>query len=119
MDQRNAFKGRILNFINPIQTIANSLPIDNPIIVVDRVSPNGKQKSFVIEQRTVHIALMFLKDENPFYRDISMNRELLRQLAARGEAEMIGDVENMYDSCNYCFLTSHLNSFFLPSSQTR
>ena len=101
VDKRTSFAGRILNFVNPMQTVAHSLPNPSPVIVIDIISPNGKTKNLLVEQRLVHIALMILKDRNPFYAEIEIDREVLRQPASREDVELLGEVEHLYDSGSF------------------
>ena len=98
VDQRLGFSGKMINFLNEVQTVADSLPNTNEIIVLDKISPNGKQKKLIVDSRTLHIALMILKDINPHYAQIQIRNNLIRKIAQEGEASLIDDLENLYDT---------------------
>ena len=77
-----------MNFINPVQTVANSLPNKNPVIVLDKISPNGKEKVLIVHQKIIHTTLSILKQLNQFYANISINSEMTESIAAQGECEL-------------------------------
>ena len=81
--------------------MVDSLPNTCPIVVFDRISPNGKQKTLVVEQRLVHMALLLLKEINPFYANIEIDENILMENADREEIELVDNIENLYDSCNF------------------
>ena len=89
-----------MNFVNQVQAVANSLPNENSIIVIDRVSPNGKVKKLIVDPKTIHVALVLLKDINPHFNAIEINRNLIKQVSEGGETSLIDDLENLYDTCN-------------------
>ena len=90
-----------MNFINQNQSIIMKLPNNYHIIIVDKISPNGKLKTLMVEQKKVHGALLFLKGSNQFFKDIEINEQLFLQRPISDETELMKNIENLFDTCNY------------------
>ena len=103
VDKRDGFKGRMMNFINELQSVTKILPDPSPIIVFDKISPSEKEKTIIVEQKRVHEALVSLKQNNEFYKDIDLNQELQLDEASKDDIEFLQNLENLYNTCNYSF----------------
>lgn len=88
--------------------MAQSLPTREAIVVIDKISPNGKEKILIVQQRTIHLALMILQELNHYYSGIEINREMIREVASQGEIELEKEIENLYDTSN-CNSILHFN----------
>ena len=83
------YGGHIVNVAQDVTTFAATLPrlaADVPIIIIRREGQEpGQHKDLHVRRAHVQQALLFLKDNNPYYRDIVLDETALSQLPEDGQ----------------------------------
>ncbi|XP_034239366.1 uncharacterized protein LOC117644209 [Thrips palmi] len=77
------YKGNIINFPQNVQEIADILPHkieDLNNIITIRLDNSNSHQDFQVRRSEVHNALLWLKKNNPFYKDIEISEANLKLL---------------------------------------
>ena len=81
------YKGHVVNMPQNVQSFIKRLPRDIsevPIILVRRKGTENSYKDFKVRNSKVLQALTWLKNNNPFYRNIVIDEENLNTLPDNG-----------------------------------
>ena len=84
---QRGYKGHILNLSQDVQSLLDVLPpriSDLPILVLRRKGANGTYSDFTVRRQKVLNALLWLQQNNPFYKSISIDHMLIEQLPENG-----------------------------------
>ena len=87
---QRGYGGHVVNLAQNIGDLVNSLPRSTrelPIIVVRRQGGEGIHKHLLVRRQRVFDALNWLKANNPFYSDISINTDNLNSLPDKGSLQ--------------------------------
>ena len=89
---QHGYKGQILNLSQDIQTLLDTLPpsvTDLPILVLRRTGANDSYSNFMVRRQKVLDALLWLQRNNPFYKSIVIDHNILQQLPENGVPQEI------------------------------
>lgn len=86
--QQLGYSGHVVNFVQHIEQIATRLPQDpsslRAILLLQRDTPSGVIH-FKVRARRVRDALVWLRRNNPHYRDIEIDESVLNELPEDGD----------------------------------
>ena len=94
-----AYRGNIINFPQDVQEFVTRLPRDPSsldLLVVRRYTENGSNfRDFQVHREKVMRALLWLKANNIYYRDIDIDNNILQKLPENGSiAEQLPQVSS-------------------------
>ena len=83
------YRGNVINFSQDIQDFTTQLPrhpLSLDVLVVRRKSANDPTafRDFIVRRSKVFRALIWLKENNPYYNDITIDKEILDSLPENG-----------------------------------
>ena len=84
---QRGYKGHVLNLPQDVQSFLNRLPsqvADLPVMVVRRHGADDTHKDFTVRWHRVLEALLWLKTNNPFFKDIEIDRQVIQSLPENG-----------------------------------
>ena len=84
---QRGYKGHVLNLPQDVQSFLNRLPsqvADLPVMVVRRHGADDTHKDFTVRRHRVLEALLWLKTNNPFFKDIEIDRQVIQSLPENG-----------------------------------
>ena len=84
---QRAYKGHCINFPQDIQDLADTLPKypkELPIIVIIAEGKNITSKDLIVRRQKVSMALQWLVDHNPVYKNIKIDYTCLSSLPTEG-----------------------------------
>ena len=84
---QRGYKGHVLNLPQDVQSFLNRLPsqvADLPVMVVRRHGADNTHKDFTVRRHKVLEALLWLKTNNPFFKDIEIDRQVIQSLPENG-----------------------------------
>ncbi len=84
---QRGYKGHVLNLPQDVQSFLNRLPsqvADVPVMVVRRHGADDTHKDFTVRRHRDLEALLWLKTNNPFFKDIEIDRQVIQSLPANG-----------------------------------
>ena len=87
---QRGYKGHVLNLPQDIQSFLNRLPArvaDLPVMIVRRHGADDTHRDFTVCRHRVLEALSWLKTNNPFFKDIEIDRNLIQSLPENGVPE--------------------------------
>ncbi|MEN2496007.1 MAG: hypothetical protein MHMPM18_000579, partial [Marteilia pararefringens] len=73
VDKRGTFTGSIINFGNPVQKLASKLPCKSNYLLIDSVSPHGRERQLFVNASRISESLTWLEEHNKFYRDVQID----------------------------------------------
>ena len=105
---QRGYKGHVLNLSQDIQSILDKLPqsVSNlPILILRRTGSNDSFSDFTVRRQKVLTALLWLKQNNPFYKSINIDYAIIQQLPQNGVPDEIlhnltNSSEDMCESSN-------------------
>ena len=77
------YKGNIINFPQNVQEVADILPLkisDDSNVITIRLDTSNSYHDFLVRRDAVHKALIWLKENNPFYKNVQISEENLLSL---------------------------------------
>ena len=90
---QRGYKGHILNLSRNIQTLFDTLPpsvTDIPILVLRRTGANATHSNFTVHrQKVLDDTLPWLQQNNPFYKSIIIDHNIIQQLPENGVPQEI------------------------------
>jgi len=90
--QQRAYSGHVMNFTQHIEQIASRLPHDpgslSAILLLNRNTPSGLIQ-FRVRSHRVRNALIWLKNNNQYYHDITIDENILRELPIDGDVSQL------------------------------
>lgn len=97
--QHRAYSGHVMNFAQHVENFATRLPHDpcniNSVIIINRDTPNGLIE-FRVRSSRVRDALIWLKANNQYYRDIVIDNHVLAGLPIDGDvSDLLPRIENL------------------------
>ncbi len=117
------YRGNVINFSQDIQDFTTQLPrhpSSLDVLVVRRKSANDPTafRDFIVRRSKVFRALIWLKENNPYYNDITIDKEILDSLPENGsifnmlphirdeqsEVDDLNDTENGDESISRTFV---------------
>ncbi len=87
---QRGYKGHVLNLPQDVQSFLNRLPsqvADLPVMVVRRHGADDTHKDFTVRRHRVLGALLWLKTNNPFFKDNEIDRQVIQSLPENGVAD--------------------------------
>ena len=84
---QRGYEGHVLNLPQDVQSFLNRLPsqvADLPVMVVRRHGADDTHKDFTVRRHRVLEALLWLKTNNPFFKDIEIDRQVIQSLPENG-----------------------------------
>ncbi|XP_028419285.1 uncharacterized protein LOC114545138 [Dendronephthya gigantea] len=87
---QRGYKGHVLNLPQDIQSFLNRLPAqvaDLPVMIVRRQGADETHKDFTVRRHKVFEAISWLKTNNPFFKDIEIDRDIIQRLPENGVPE--------------------------------
>ena len=86
---QNGYRGNVINFPQDIQEFTNQLPrhpSSLDVLVIRRESANDLTafRDFIVRQNKITNALLWLKDNNHYYKEIIIDYEILKSLPENG-----------------------------------
>ena len=87
---QRGYKGHVLNSPQDVQSFLNRLPsevADLPVLVVRRHGANETHRDFTVRRHRVLEAILWLKTNNPFFKDIEIDRDIIDSLPENGIPE--------------------------------
>ncbi|MEN2500612.1 MAG: hypothetical protein MHMPM18_004764 [Marteilia pararefringens] len=102
-----------MNFLNPVHVIGKKLPSKSKYLLVDSVSPQGKEKKLFVNSRRLTSCLQWLSANNPFYSQIEIDtsnydEDSSHQIDTPVEANVLEEqLECLYNTSKYNY--SHSN----------
>ena len=87
MEVREATGEHVLNLPQDIQSFLNRLPShvsDLPILIVRRHGVDNSHKDFTILRHQVLEASLWLKTDNPYFKDVEIDQEAIESLPENG-----------------------------------
>ena len=84
---QRGYKGQVLNLLQDIQSFLNRLPsrvADMPVLIVRRHGAEDTHRDFTVRQHKVLEAVLWLKTNNPFFKDIEIDRDVIQSLPENG-----------------------------------
>ena len=95
---QRGYKGHILNLSRNIQSLLDKLPqrISNlPILILRRTGANDSYSDFTVCRQKVLNALQWLKQNNPYYKSITIDHSTLNEPPENGvPTEILNNSEN-------------------------
>jgi hypothetical protein len=98
---QRGYSGHVLNLPQDLQGFLDKLPCyisDLPVILIRRHGCDNTHKDCRVRRDHVLAALLWLKQNNPFYKNIEINLSALNALPLDGIPENILDVEEQPQS---------------------
>ncbi|CAB3982786.1 Hypothetical predicted protein [Paramuricea clavata] len=80
---QRGYKGHVLNLPQDIQSFLNRLPsrvADLPVLIVRRHGAEDTHRDFTVRRHKVLEAVLWLKTNNPFFKDIEIDRDVIQSL---------------------------------------
>ena len=87
---QRGYKGHVLNLPQDVQSFLNRLPsqvADLPVLVVRRHGADETHRDFTVRRHRVLDAILWLKTNNPFFKDIEIDRAVINSLPENGIPE--------------------------------
>ena len=84
---QRGYKGHVLNLPQDVQSFLNRLPsqvADLPVLVVRRHGADETHRDFTVRRHRVLDAILWLKTNNPFFKDIEIDRAVINSLPENG-----------------------------------
>ena len=84
---QRGYKGHVLNLPQDIQSFLNRLPsrvADLPVLIVRRHGAEDTHRDFTVRRHKVLEAVLWLKTNNPFFKDIEIDRDVIQSLPENG-----------------------------------
>ena len=84
---QRGYKGHVLNLPQDIQSFLNSLPSqasDLPVLVVRRHGVENAHRDFTVRQHRVLEGVVWLTMNNPYFKDVDIDREEINCLPENG-----------------------------------
>jgi hypothetical protein len=81
------YKGHVLNLPQDIQSFLNRLPsrvADLPVLIVRRHGAEDIHRDFTVRRHKVLEAVLWLKTNNPFFKDIEIDIDVIQSLQENG-----------------------------------
>ncbi len=81
------YKGHVLNLPQDIQSFLSRLPsrvVDLPVLIVRRHGAEDTHRDFTVRRHKVLEAVLWLKTNNPFFKDIEIDRDVIQSLPENG-----------------------------------
>ena len=80
---QRGYRGHVLNLPQDIQSFLNSLPSrasDLPVLVLRRHGVENTHRDFIVRQHRVLQAVLWLTTNNPYFKDLEIDREAINCL---------------------------------------
>ena len=87
---QRGYKGHVLNLPQDVLSFLNRLPsqvADLPVLVVRRHGADETHRDFTVRRHRVPDAILWLKTNNPFFKDIEIDRAVINSLPENGIPE--------------------------------
>ncbi|KAL5727616.1 hypothetical protein ACHQM5_000795 [Ranunculus cassubicifolius] len=101
--QQYKYSGNVINFAQDVNMVANVLPCRpadlSALLIVKRTGPNA-EKEFVVRREYVRQALLWLKDNHRYYRDISIDITIVEELPENGVPQDLPNIEEVEQERN-------------------
>ena len=84
---QRGYKGHVLNLPQDIQSFLSRLPshvADLPVLIVRRHGAEDTHRDFTVRRHKVLEAVLWLKTNNPFFKDIEIDRDVIQSLPENG-----------------------------------
>ena len=84
---QRGYKGHVLNLPQDIQSFLNRLPsrvADLPVLIVRRHGAEDTHRDFTVRRHKVLEAVLWLKTNNQFFKDIEIDRDVIQSLPENG-----------------------------------
>jgi hypothetical protein len=84
---QRGYKGHVLNLPQNIQSFLNRLPsrvADLPVLIARRHGAEDTHRDFTVRRHKVLEAVLWLKTNNPFFKDIEIDRDVIQSLPENG-----------------------------------
>ncbi|CAB4017850.1 Hypothetical predicted protein [Paramuricea clavata] len=84
---QRGYKGRVLNLPQDIQSFLKRLPsrvADLPVLIVRRHGTEDTHRDFTVRRHKVVEAVLWLKTNNLFFKDIEIDRDVIQSLPENG-----------------------------------
>jgi hypothetical protein len=84
---QRGYKGHVLNLPQDIQSFLNRLPsrvADLPVLIVRRHGAEDTHRDFTVCRHKVLEAVLWLKTNNPFFKNIEIDRDVIQRLPENG-----------------------------------
>ncbi|CAB4033970.1 Hypothetical predicted protein, partial [Paramuricea clavata] len=84
---QRGYKGHVLNVPQDIQSFLNRLPsrvADLPVLIVRRHGAEDTHRDFTVRRHKVLEAVLWLKTNNPFFKNIEIDRDVIQSLPENG-----------------------------------
>ena len=81
------YRGHVLNLPQDIKSFLNRLPShvsDLPILVVRRHGMDNSHRDFTVRRHQVLEAVLWLKTNNPYFKDVEIDQEAIESLPENG-----------------------------------
>jgi hypothetical protein len=105
---QRGYKGHVLNLSQDIQSLLDKLPQDVsnlPILILRRTGCNDTFSNFTVRRQKVLTALIWLKQNNLFYKTIVIDYAVVQQLPENGVPDaLLHDLSNkgeLQGTCEY------------------
>ncbi|CAB3998542.1 Hypothetical predicted protein [Paramuricea clavata] len=84
---QRGYKGHVLNLPQDIQSFLNRLPsrvADLPVLIVRRHGAEDAHQDFTVRRHKVLEDVLWLKTNNPFFKNIKIDRDVIQSLPENG-----------------------------------
>ena len=120
---QRGYKGHVLNLSQDVQSLLDKLPqnVSNlPILILRHLGTNDTYSDFTVNRQKVLSALLWLKQNNPYYRSIEIDYAIIEQLPENDvPREILLDLSQNNDSedISECMAISSNNSAYNVGSE--
>lgn len=101
---QRGYNGHVLNLPQDLQGFLDKLPChvsDLPVILIRRHGSDNTHRDCRVRRASVLAALLWLKQNNPFYRDVEIDTSALNSLPEDGIPEDLLNVEERPNSADH------------------